>query len=117
MAQDELKDQMPLFGGLAPQKKNDPVREASSANTASAANTTQTPPKVLPQSKRTPPPAAKKVIPAQKKAAVSGLVPAGDVRLTANIREDLHLLLKITAAKRRTTIGELIEELVENHLA
>ena len=43
----------------------------------------------------------------------SGLVPDGDVRLTANIREDLHLKLKIEAAKRRTTVGELIEQLIE----
>lgn len=43
----------------------------------------------------------------------SGLVPEGDVRLTANIREDLHLKLKIEAAKRRTTVGELIEQLIE----
>jgi len=46
----------------------------------------------------------------------SGLVPEGDVRLTANIRGDLHLKLKIAAAYRRTTIGEIIEELIENHL-
>lgn len=42
----------------------------------------------------------------------SGLVPAGDVRLTANIRADLHLALKIRAAQQRTTIGELIEQWV-----
>lgn len=45
---------------------------------------------------------------------VSGQIPAGDVRLTANIREDLHLRLKIRAAERRTTVGELIEEWIEN---
>jgi hypothetical protein len=45
-----------------------------------------------------------------------GPVPEGDVRLTANIREELHLKLKIAAATRRTTIGELIEELVEQYL-
>jgi hypothetical protein len=38
------------------------------------------------------------------------------VRLTANIRQDLHLRLKIAAAHRRTTIGEIIEELVEKHV-
>lgn len=43
----------------------------------------------------------------------SGLVPTGDVRLTANIREDLHLKLKIEAAKQRTTVGELIERMIE----
>lgn len=46
----------------------------------------------------------------------SGQVPEGCVRLGANIREDLHLKLKIVAANRRTTIGELIEDLVEKHL-
>jgi hypothetical protein len=43
----------------------------------------------------------------------SGLVPEGDVRLTANIRGDLHLKLKILAAQKRTTIGELIEEWIQ----
>jgi hypothetical protein len=43
----------------------------------------------------------------------SGLVPEGDVRLTANIRQDLHLKLKIRAATERTTVGELIEEWIE----
>ena len=44
----------------------------------------------------------------------SGLVPVGDVRLTANIREDLHMKLKIRAAKERTTVGELIERWIES---
>ncbi|CAM5787188.1 hypothetical protein ACFOHU_07625 [Ottowia pentelensis] len=43
----------------------------------------------------------------------SGQLPEGDVRLTANIRADLHLALKIRAARERTTIGELIETWVE----
>lgn len=43
----------------------------------------------------------------------SGQVPEGDVRLTANIRADLHLKLKIEAATRRTTVGELIEQMIE----
>jgi hypothetical protein len=47
---------------------------------------------------------------------VSGLVPNGDVRLTANIREDLHLKLKIHAAEQRTTIGEVLEQLLAKHL-
>jgi len=50
------------------------------------------------------------------KIPLSGQVPEGDVRLTANIRDDLHLKLKIAAARRRTTIGELLEELVEKYL-
>jgi hypothetical protein len=43
----------------------------------------------------------------------AGLVPTGDVRLTANIRGDLHLKLKIRAAQERTTAGELIEQWIE----
>lgn len=46
----------------------------------------------------------------------SGLVPEGDIRLTANISEEHHMKLKIAAAQRRTTIGELIEQLVDNGL-
>jgi hypothetical protein len=52
----------------------------------------------------------------KKATKVSGLVPAGDVRLTANIRQDLHLKLKIAAAHKRTTIGELLEKLIEKHI-
>lgn len=43
----------------------------------------------------------------------SGLVPEGDVRLTANIRADLHMKLKIRAAQERTTVGELVERWIE----
>ncbi len=52
----------------------------------------------------------------QKGDYTSGLVPEGDVRLTANIRGDLHMKLKMKAVQERTTIGELIEELIEKHL-
>ena len=44
----------------------------------------------------------------------SGQIPAADVRLTANIRGDLHLKLKIRAAEQRTTVGELIEQWIES---
>jgi hypothetical protein len=44
----------------------------------------------------------------------SGLVPTGDVRLTANIRGDLHIKLKVRAAQERTTVGELIEQWIES---
>ena len=47
---------------------------------------------------------------------VSGLVPEGDVRLTANISEDHHIKLKVAAATQRTTIGELIEQLIDQGL-
>lgn len=52
--------------------------------------------------------------PPGKDKAASGQIPDGDVRLTANIREDLHLRLKIRAAEGRTTVGELIEEWIES---
>ena len=44
-----------------------------------------------------------------------GAIPDGDVRLTANIKRSLHLKLKIAAAEQRTTIGELLENLIEAH--
>ncbi len=50
---------------------------------------------------------------AQSGSNLSGKVPQNDVRLTANINQELHLKLKIEAANRRTTIGELLEELIE----
>lgn len=40
----------------------------------------------------------------------TGLVPAGDVRLTVNIQADLHQALKMRAVQERTTVGELIEQ-------
>ena len=58
---------------------------------------------------------AKKITP-DSPENLSGKVPAGDVRLSANIDQDIHLKLKIAAAKERTTIGELIERLVQDNL-
>ena len=43
----------------------------------------------------------------------TGLVPSGDVRLTANIQADLHMRLKMRAVQERTTVGELIEAWVD----
>ena len=43
----------------------------------------------------------------------SGLVPAGDMRLTVNIRDDVHQALKIRAVQERSTVGELIEAWVD----
>lgn len=51
--------------------------------------------------------------PGMASSSRSGQLPAGDVRLTANIRADLHLKLKIRAAQERTTMGELIEAWIE----
>ena len=43
----------------------------------------------------------------------SGKVPSGDVRLTANVRKELHLRLKIESAKLRKPVGEIIEEWIK----
>lgn len=47
---------------------------------------------------------------------LSGQVPTGDIRLNANVRKDLHLRIKIEAAKQGRTIGEIIEELIDKHI-
>jgi hypothetical protein len=46
----------------------------------------------------------------------SGKVPNGDVRLTANIKEELHQKLKVAAVMTRTTMGDLIEQLIAEKL-
>lgn len=46
----------------------------------------------------------------------SGQVPADDMRLTANIRADLHLKLKHASVDRHTTMGQIIEEWIEKYL-
>jgi hypothetical protein len=53
---------------------------------------------------------------AEKGKSRSGMLPDGDVRLTANIREELHTRLKIEAAKRRIYIGDLLEELIQDNI-
>jgi hypothetical protein len=60
--------------------------------------------------------AAKLAAKAATGAATSRFPPSGDVRLTVNMRDDLHQWLKIEAVKRRTTVGEILEELVQQHM-
>ncbi len=43
-------------------------------------------------------------------------IPKGDVRLTLNVREELHQKLKIASVMTRTTMGELVEQLVAEKL-
>lgn len=52
----------------------------------------------------------------KKEPKGSGLVPDGDVRLTANIRQSLHIRLKVQAAKECSTIGELVERLIDENV-
>ena len=51
-----------------------------------------------------------------KKKSASGQVPAGDVRLVANIRKDLHKRLKHAAVDQETTVGDILEELIDKYL-
>ena len=46
----------------------------------------------------------------------SGLIPDGDVRLTANINLNIHHRLKVASVTHRTTMGEIIERLIAKHL-
>ena len=47
----------------------------------------------------------------------SFVAPADDRRLTINIRKDLHKKLKFLAVEQETNIGEILERLIERHLA
>lgn len=46
----------------------------------------------------------------------SGKVPVGDKRLTANIGADLHKKLKLAAYHQDTTMGEIVERLVNEYV-
>ena len=43
-------------------------------------------------------------------------VPTGDVRLTANVSKAHHRKIKMAAARQETTIGDILEQLIENYL-
>jgi len=51
-----------------------------------------------------------------KKLSKSGLVPDGDTRLVCNVRTDLHRKLKHAAVDEATTIGQIVERLIDKHL-
>ncbi len=112
MTDDDTKDQIPLFDPPPAVEPGAVTHEPAPVKQPEKANKPQSPAPRGTKGKKDNPAARKAAAP----KAVSGLVPEGDVRLTANIRQDLHLRLKIAAAHRRTTIGEIIEELVEKHV-
>lgn len=124
MSTDKTKDQIPLFE--MPELKKDHSTESDLKSESAAVK--KSPAKEDKHSAAVRKSSAGSIVPSKQRKAkrsnaivgikesLSGQVPEGDVRLTANIRDDLHLKLKITAARRRTTIGELIEELVEKYL-
>jgi len=51
-----------------------------------------------------------------KKPSKSGLVPDGDTRLVCNVRSDLHKKLKHAAVDEETTIGQIVESMIDKHL-
>jgi len=52
----------------------------------------------------------------KKTASKSGLVPEGDRRLVCNVRSDLHKKLRHAAIEKETTVGEIIEVMIEKYL-
>lgn len=42
-----------------------------------------------------------------------GHAPAGDVRLTINIKQELHRKLKIKAIEENTTVGRMVEAWIQ----
>ncbi len=127
MIKDDTQDQISLFDLTPPGTSQTPAEvttEELPAKEPQARTREEKKPLATPQTVAKKPAgrgaqekAAAKPVSATKAAKPApGPVPEGDVRLTANIREELHLKLKIVAATRRTTIGELIEELVEQYL-
>jgi hypothetical protein len=125
MVKDDMKDQISLFEIIQEEKATKPARDrsAEAPEVGESGPPAATKPKAKPSSARPAAVTKKALMPvrtgrgkAKQVKQAPGPVPEGDVRLTANIREDLHLKLKIVAATRRTTIGELIEELVEHYL-
>ncbi len=125
MLKDDTKDQIPLFDLPSPERSSDAPKvgfagpaEMAQEKPAPGKRTAAKKPASRPEARETKSRAATRAAarPGRNAKTAPGPVPEGDVRLTANIREDLHLKLKIVAATRRTTIGELIEELVEHHL-
>lgn len=120
MSSEPLEGQMALFETPAepekkkPTKKKAPKEIRSEAPVKKATKTAATKGKA--PTRKSDQKSRGKLKGTAKGRSTSGLVPEGDVRLTANIREDLHLKLKIAAAHKRTTIGELIEMLVAKHL-
>ena len=48
------------------------------------------------------------------RAIRGGYAPAGDVRLTINIKQELHRKLKIKAIEENTTVGRMVEAWVQS---
>jgi hypothetical protein len=55
--------------------------------------------------------------PAADLSAASNFPPDGSTRLTINLRKELHTRLKVAAARQNETIGLILEQLIETHVA
>ncbi len=123
MLNDDIVGQIPLFEALETKEKEKPAKEVKPAIVKKKAmtlkkNETEGGRKadIISAVKKDGKRRGGKLKKVAMENPLSGKVPEGDVRLTANIRQDLHLKLKIAAARRRTTIGELLEEMVEKYI-
>lgn len=123
MSAELLEGQMPLFDVPAPAEKSEApaaepaVKDARKSTKKKAApEPVTTARRAKEKTKKAPTRSSAKAVGPRGGRGLSGLVPEGDVRLTANMREDIHLKLKIAAARQRTTIGEILEELVEKYI-
>ena len=47
---------------------------------------------------------------------MSGAVPAGDKRLTLNVKRELHQKLKMASVMTGATMGELVEKFIHTQL-
>ncbi|HBA89311.1 MAG TPA: hypothetical protein DCZ75_15385 [Geobacter sp.] len=108
----ETSEPLPALAVTAPKPAPAAAAKASPKKPAARPQ----PPASAPKDTRTAAPRFRKSQATPDTKGASGLVPVGDVRLTANIRQDLHLKLKIASAHRRTTIGEILEELIERYV-
>ncbi len=116
MGSEALEGQMPLFETPKMIEEESSLPKKKTPRTTAKREPRDTNPRVKPGTGKTNQKSRSKRKGTESVRPTSGQVPDGDVRLTANIREDLHLKLKIAAAQKRTTIGELIEMLVAKHL-
>ena len=48
-----------------------------------------------------------------KKKPTSGQVPEGYTRLSANVKDELHIRLKVMSAKGKRSIGSILEEWID----
>jgi predicted HicB family RNase H-like nuclease len=60
--------------------------------------------------------AVKKTAQKARQKSVPGQLKEGDVKLTANVKEELHTKLKVKAAMERTSISDIVERLLEKYM-